>query len=95
VVSLDEKGKSLADRCRQITPMALAAGRNHGSNAAFGLCAISGSKAMQQQSTSSQKPLTGQAVDSQVHLVAEIKDKDTRPKLRIRPIVPNIFRTPN
>lgn len=50
---------------------------------------------MQQQSTPSQKPLTGRTADSQVHLVAEIKDKDARPKLRIRPIVPNIFRTPN
>jgi len=49
---------------------------------------------MQQQSTS-QKPVTGRGSDGRAHLVSDMKRQDARPPLRIRPIVPNIFRTPN
>ncbi|WP_165603123.1 hypothetical protein [Devosia elaeis] len=50
---------------------------------------------MQQQSTSSQKPVTVRGSEGRAHLVSDMKRQDARPPLRIRPIVPNIFRTPN
>jgi hypothetical protein len=54
-----------------------------------------GSKPMQQQSTSSQKPVTVRGSDGRAHLVSDMKRQDARPPLRIRPIVPNIFRIPD